>query len=94
MENHLPPTQFTAPRVSIKNWCCTGTTRWLSTVCGSATVSGALSPAPKDMTTAYHDYGFHIRGSVKGMLIGPQVCLLVGGLTALLAVIWPPSILL
>lgn len=53
-----------------------------------------IIPRTEDMTTAYHDYGFHIRGSVKGMLIGPQVCLLVGGLTALLAVIWPPSILL
>lgn len=41
----------------------------------------------EDMTEAYHDYGFHIRESAKGMLIGLPVCLLVGGLTALLAVI-------
>lgn len=27
-----------------KNWWWTGTTRWLSTVCGSATVNGVLFP--------------------------------------------------
>lgn len=51
-------------------------------------------PGTEDMTAAYHDYGFHIRESVKGMLIGLPVCLLMGGLTALLAVIWPPAMLL
>lgn len=51
-------------------------------------------PGTEDMTAAYHDYGFHIRESVKGMLIGLPVCLLVGGLTALLAIIWPPAMLL
>lgn len=48
----------------------------------------------EDMTAAYHDYGFHIRESAKGMLIGLPVCLLVGGLTALLAIVWPPAMLL
>lgn len=48
-------------------------------------------PGTEDMTVAYHDYGFHIRESVKGMLIGLPVCLLVGGLTALLAVVWPAA---
>ena len=42
-------------------------------------------PGTENMTAAYHDYGFHIRESIKGMLIGLPVCLLVGGLTALLA---------
>lgn len=43
-------------------------------------------PGTENMTAAYHDYGFHIRESIKGMLIGLPVCLLVGGLTAFLAV--------
>lgn len=51
-------------------------------------------PGTEDMTAAYHDYAFHIRESVKGMFIGLPVCLLVGGLTALLTVVWPPSMLL
>ena len=47
----------------------------------------------EDMTAAYHDYGFHIRQSCIGIFIGLPVCLLTGGLTALLAVIWPPVML-
>lgn len=43
-------------------------------------------PGTEDMTEAYHDYGFHIRQSCIGMLIGLPECLLVGGLTALLAI--------
>lgn len=53
-----------------------------------------IVPGTEDMTAAYHDYGFHIRESAKGMLIGLPVCLLVGGLTALLAIVWPPAMLL
>lgn len=47
----------------------------------------------EDMTAAYHDYGFHIRQSCIGIFIGLPVCRLTGGLTALLAVIWPPVML-
>lgn len=53
-----------------------------------------IIPGTEDMTAAYHDYVFYIRESAKGMLIGLPVCLLVGGLTAMLAVIWPPALLL
>lgn len=49
-------------------------------------------PGTEDMTAAYHDYGFHIRQSCIGIFIGLPVCLLTGGLTALLAVIWPPTV--
>lgn len=49
-----------------------------------------IIPGTEDMTAAYHDYGFHIRQSCIGAFIGLPVCLLTGGLTALLAVIWPP----
>ena len=48
-------------------------------------------PGTEDLTGAYHDYGFHIRQSCIGMLIGLPVALLVGGLTALLAAVWPPA---
>lgn len=44
-------------------------------------------PGTEDMKAAYHDYGFHIRQSCIGMLIGLPVALLAGGLTALMAVI-------
>lgn len=40
-------------------------------------------PGTEDMEE-YQDYLFHIKGSVKGQLIGLPVCALVGGLTALL----------
>lgn len=53
-----------------------------------------IIPGTEDMTAAYHDYGFHIRQSCIGIFIGLPVCLLTGGLTALLAVIWPPTVLL
>lgn len=53
-----------------------------------------IIPGTEDMTAAYHDYGFHMRESAKGMLIGLPVCLLVGGLTVLLAIVWPPAVLL
>ena len=53
-----------------------------------------IIPGTEYMTAAYHDYGFHIRQSCIGIFIGLPVCLLTGGLTALLAVIWPPTVLL
>ena len=53
-----------------------------------------IIPGTEDMTAAYHDYGFHIQQSCIGIFIGLPVCLLTGGLTALLAVIWPPTVLL
>ena len=30
------------------------------------------------MVDTYHDYMFHIKGSLKGMLIGLPVCLIIG----------------
>ena len=33
----------------------------------------------------YQDYWFHIKGSLKGQIIGLPVALLVGGLTAVIA---------
>ena len=45
-------------------------------------------PGTEDMTAAYYDYGFHIRQSCIGMLIGLPVCLLVGGLTAFFSGAW------
>lgn len=35
----------------------------------------------------YQDYWFHIKGSLKGQVLGLPVALLVGGLTVLLAAI-------
>ena len=32
----------------------------------------------EDMTEAYHDYGYHMKASCVGMLIGLPVCLLIG----------------
>ncbi len=44
-----------------------------------------IIPSTEDMTQAYHDYGFHIQQSCIGIFIGLPVCLLVGGLTAVMA---------
>ena len=41
-------------------------------------------PGTEDMKE-YQDYWFHIKGSLKGQLLGLPVALLVGGLNALLA---------
>ena len=40
-------------------------------------------PGTEDMTEAYHDYWFHTKASLRGMLIGLPVALIVGALTAL-----------
>ena len=44
----------------------------------------AVLPGTEDMTDAYHDYGFHMKMSAVGMVLGLPVCLLAGGLTALI----------
>ena len=41
-------------------------------------------PGTEDMKE-YQDYWFHIKGSLKGQIIGLPVALLVGGLTAVIA---------
>lgn len=53
-----------------------------------------IIPGTEDMTDAYHDYWFHIKESLKGMLLGLPVCLLVGGITALLEALFPGVMLL
>lgn len=40
-------------------------------------------PGTEDMKE-YQDYWFHIKGSLKGQVLGLPAALLVGGLTALL----------
>ena len=40
-------------------------------------------PGTEDMAKDYHDYWFHAKASLKGMLIGLPVALAVGGLVAL-----------
>ena len=41
-------------------------------------------PGTEDLTAAYHDYLFHLKGSCAGMLIGLPGCLIAGALAALL----------
>ncbi len=41
-------------------------------------------PGTEDMTDAYHDYMFHIKGSCVGMLIGLLSCLIVAVIAVLL----------
>ena len=36
-----------------------------------------ILPGTEDMTEAYHDYGYHMKASCVGMLIGLPVCLLI-----------------
>ena len=45
----------------------------------------AVIPGTEDLVEAYHDYWFHIRMSLLGMVIGLPVCLLTGAGVALLA---------
>ena len=40
-------------------------------------------PGTEDMVKEYHDYWFHIKGSMIGMMIGLPVCLLTGACTIL-----------
>lgn len=41
----------------------------------------------RHMEKDYLDYGFHIRGRLKGQLIGLPVALLIGGFVALFALV-------
>ena len=43
-----------------------------------------IIPGTEDLTDAYHDYWFHIKGSCAGMLLGLPCCLIAGAVTALL----------
>lgn len=43
-------------------------------------------PGTEDMKE-YQDYWFHIKGSLKGQIMGLPVCLLVGGFTAVAALL-------
>ena len=40
-------------------------------------------PGTEDMTAAYHDYGFHIKGALIGMLLGIPAALVAGGIAAI-----------
>ena len=42
-----------------------------------------IIPGTEDMVEDYHDYWFHAKASLKGMLIGLPVALIVGGLVLL-----------
>ena len=44
-------------------------------------------PGTEDMTDVYHDYGYHIRSSAVGMLIGLPVCLVIGLTVQVLAML-------
>ena len=37
-----------------------------------------ILPGTEDMTAAYHDYGYHVKSTCVGMLIGLPVCLVIG----------------
>ena len=37
-----------------------------------------ILPGTEDMTSSYHDYWFHIRMSLVGMVLGLPICLLIG----------------
>ena len=43
-----------------------------------------IIPGTEDLTEAYHDYMFHIKGSCIGMLFGLPCCFLAGTIAALL----------
>jgi len=42
-------------------------------------------PGTEDLTEAYHDYAYHIRSTLVGMLIGLPVCLFIGLTVQLIA---------
>ena len=54
-----------------------GTLERVRKKCPTAIVIGIL-PGTGDMTEAYHDYGYHVKASCVGMLIGLPVCLMIG----------------
>lgn len=41
-----------------------------------------IIPGTEDLTDAYHDYMFHIKGSLRGMVMG-LICSLLAGLTVM-----------
>ena len=43
-------------------------------------------PGTEDMTAAYHDYWFHIKGALIGMLLGIPAALVAGGIVVLLMI--------
>lgn len=43
-----------------------------------------IIPGTEDLKDAYHDYMFHIKGSLAGMLIGLPCCLIAGVICALI----------
>ena len=43
-----------------------------------------IIPGTEDMTAAYHDYWFHIKGALIGMLLGIPAALVAGGIVTLL----------
>jgi len=43
-----------------------------------------IIPGTEDMTAAYHDYWFHIKGALIGMLLGIPAALVAGGIVVLL----------
>lgn len=45
-----------------------------------------ILPGTEDLKEAYHDYAFHIRASVTGMVLGLPVCLLIG--LAVQVIVW------
>ena len=42
-----------------------------------------IIPGTEDMTAAYHDYGFHIKGALTGMLLGLPSALIAGLIASL-----------
>ena len=42
-----------------------------------------IIPGTEDMTAAYHDYGFHIKGALIGMLLGIPAALVAGGIAVI-----------
>ena len=43
-----------------------------------------IIPGTEDMTSSYHDYGFHIKGALIGMLLGIPAALAAGAIVVLL----------
>ncbi len=37
-----------------------------------------IIPETEDLIDSYHDYMFHIKGSLKGMIIGFPICIIIG----------------
>lgn len=48
-----------------------------------------ILPGTEDMTEVYHDYGYHVKASCVGVLIGLPVCLLIGLVVQIISWIAP-----